>query len=107
VATYDALQAAPYILATKRPVMAFGGFIGSDNVISVTQLAQMVASGRLRFVLGGQQERQKADIAAWVKQNCQVADLVGVSTLTVPPSGGAGGAPGTDQIPTLYDCGIH
>jgi 4-amino-4-deoxy-L-arabinose transferase-like glycosyltransferase len=107
VATYEAQQAAPYILATKRPVMAFGGFIGSDNVIGITRLAQMVADGQLRFVLGGQQEGQKADIAAWVKQNCQVIDLDGFTTLTAPSSGGSAGPPGIEQGPTLYDCGIH
>jgi 4-amino-4-deoxy-L-arabinose transferase-like glycosyltransferase len=51
VAVNGANSAAPIILATGKPVVAMGGFIGSDPAPTVAQLQQMVASGELRFVL--------------------------------------------------------
>ena len=39
-ATLDSHGASPFILATGRPVLTFGGYIGLDNAISVAELAR-------------------------------------------------------------------
>lgn len=100
VATLDSHGAALYILATKRPRLTFGGFTEEDNVIAVTQLVEMVASGELRYVLGGEQLTQrKPDISNWVTQNCTIVKLDGVTATSSSQAGGP------QQNATLYDCG--
>ena len=42
---------APIIIATGRDVVTIGGFNGSDPTPSVSQLAQMVQDGELKYVL--------------------------------------------------------
>lgn len=51
VAVESSNQADPLILATNQPVMALGGFSGSDPILTTSQLAQLVASGKLRYAL--------------------------------------------------------
>jgi 4-amino-4-deoxy-L-arabinose transferase-like glycosyltransferase len=99
VATYNANQAAPFILATGRPVLTFGGFLGSDNIIDADGLAQMVADGELRFVLGGG-NMGKQEITSWVQANCKVVQ--NISGLDAAADQNAG--PGNQQS-VLYDCG--
>jgi 4-amino-4-deoxy-L-arabinose transferase-like glycosyltransferase len=41
--------AAELILATGKPVMALGGFSGSDQVLTVDSLSRMVSDGKVRF----------------------------------------------------------
>ncbi|WP_455432462.1 mannosyltransferase YkcB-related protein [Thermocatellispora tengchongensis] len=41
------------ILATGEPVIAMGGFTGSDPAMTADKLAAYVASGRLRYVIPG------------------------------------------------------
>lgn len=93
-------DASPFILATGQPVLTFGGFNGGDDVISAGQLAQMIDSGELRFVLG--QQQQKPEIAAWLAQNCTKVALPGIQSAPTPDS-----RPGPDQPgdTTLLDCG--
>jgi 4-amino-4-deoxy-L-arabinose transferase-like glycosyltransferase len=94
VATVNANQAAPYILATGRPVFTFGGFMGSDDIIDVEGLAQMIASDELRFILdNGSLTSSKPEIAVWVKLNCTVVDISFLNPRIAA------------QEMTLYDCG--
>jgi 4-amino-4-deoxy-L-arabinose transferase-like glycosyltransferase len=51
VATEGSQTASAIILATGEPAMDMGGFTGSDPVPTAAQLAEYVATGRLRFVL--------------------------------------------------------
>jgi 4-amino-4-deoxy-L-arabinose transferase-like glycosyltransferase len=105
VATVSARDASPYILATLRPVLTFGGFSGGDNVVDVDQLAQMVADGDLRFVLGDEGlARQKQEIAAWLRNNCTTVVIPGATQpgLTNNPTFRS---PGSGQVNVLYDCG--
>ena len=56
-------------LASGAPVMAMGGFSGSDPAPTLDQLQSLVASGQLRYVLlggGGPGGGSKSDICAWV-----------------------------------------
>ena len=103
VATLNATEAAPYILATQRPVLTFGGFKGSDNVIDVEQLAQMVDSGELRFVLGQGLARDKPELVAWLSAHCTVVTLPGNA---LPDPASTFGPPGPpDREEFLFDCG--
>ncbi len=51
VATPSAMQAAPIILDTNQPVMAMGGFAGSDPILTPASLAKLVQQGQVRFFL--------------------------------------------------------
>ena len=51
VATLNATSAAPIILAAGKPVMALGGFTGSDPILTVTELQKLTANGTVRFFL--------------------------------------------------------
>jgi 4-amino-4-deoxy-L-arabinose transferase-like glycosyltransferase len=50
-ATLNATSAAPFILATGKPVMALGGFSGSDRIVTPDQLARLVSNRTVRFFL--------------------------------------------------------
>jgi 4-amino-4-deoxy-L-arabinose transferase-like glycosyltransferase len=105
LATLNAREAAPYILDTLRPVLTFGGFSGSDNVVDVDQLAQMVADGELRFILGDEGlARQKPEIAAWLRNTCTTVNIPGATQPKL-----ASDQPfrpvGPGQANVLYDCG--
>ncbi|HLY66542.1 MAG TPA: hypothetical protein VKU60_13490, partial [Chloroflexota bacterium] len=51
VGVTNANAAAPIILATGQPVMALGGFIGRDPILSPDQLAAEVDAGTIRYFL--------------------------------------------------------
>jgi 4-amino-4-deoxy-L-arabinose transferase-like glycosyltransferase len=102
VATVSAMEAAPYVLTTDRPVLTFGGFNGRDDVIDVEELARMVADGELRYVLGQGLEQHKPEIAAWLENSCSVVDVPGVETVSVRRTPGPGAQGGV-----LYDCGSY
>ena len=113
LATLSAHQASSFILATLRPVLTFGGFSGGDNVIDVSGLAQMVADGKLRFVLGGQElERSKPEIANWLKQTCRQVTIPGMmvnnNNQQQPGAGVRPQAPGGQAgAEVLYDCAVY
>ncbi len=51
VATQSATQAAPIALDTGKTVIAWGGFLGTDPVLTTQKLASMVDSGEVHFFL--------------------------------------------------------
>lgn len=77
VAVASSNEAAPIQLATGIPVMAMGGFNGSDSALTVDQLQAYVASGTLRYVLvgggGGPGGSSSSSISQWVTSACAVA----------------------------------
>jgi 4-amino-4-deoxy-L-arabinose transferase-like glycosyltransferase len=66
LATPNALLAAPVIIQTGQPVMAFGGFFGTDPVLSVDAFAKRVEQGEVRFVVLGNTRRPR-DFERWVQ----------------------------------------
>ena len=132
VAVPSSMTADGIILATNKPVMALGGFSGSDPILTTNQLASLVKSGAVRFFLlnsfnGGRQlppqilDRipeqfrnrlrngaagfgggQQNALTAWVTQHCS----------TVPASlwqsastnSGSGDGFGRGGANQLYDC---
>jgi 4-amino-4-deoxy-L-arabinose transferase-like glycosyltransferase len=97
LATLRATEAAPYILATGRPVLAVGGFSGTDDVAGVEELTAMVKAGELRYFLGDEWG-QKQEIATWLKSSCSVVTLPGLTGPQVRPAD-------QQQGIVLYDCG--
>jgi len=100
VAVPNAHTGAPLVLATGRPVLYIGGFGGHDAVIDAAGLAEMVAEGRLRYVLFGDSP-EKQDIAHWLASSCTV-----VPQFSRPAPPFAPGRPGAapNSPPTLYQC---
>ena len=73
VAVTSANQAGSIELATGLPVMAMGGFSGTDPAPTLAQLQADIASGELRFVIvggGGGPGGGQSEITDWVIANC-------------------------------------
>jgi 4-amino-4-deoxy-L-arabinose transferase-like glycosyltransferase len=66
LAAPNALLAAPVIIQSGQPVMAFGGFFGADPVMSVEAFAKKVEQGEIRFVVLGNARRAR-DFEHWVQ----------------------------------------
>jgi 4-amino-4-deoxy-L-arabinose transferase-like glycosyltransferase len=66
LAAPNVLLAAPVIIQTGQPVMAFGGFFGTDPVSSVEGFARKVERGDVRFVVLGNNRRAR-DFDRWVQ----------------------------------------
>jgi len=92
-ATTGANSAAGYQLATGKPVMAIGGFNGTDPWPTLTRFEQYVAMGRVHYYLagggfgpGGSSSSDATAIANWVKAHytARTVDGVTVYDLTAP-----------------------
>ena len=69
MAVPSSMQGADYVLATGRPVLYMGGFMGQDQVLTTDKLARLVANGELRYIFwdgrgGGFGNR--SDISQWI-----------------------------------------
>ena len=90
-ATIDANSAAGYQLATNDPVMAIGGFNGTDPAPTLAQFERYVAQGRIHYFIGGGGgpaggTSTSAAIAQWVAQHFSATSVDGVTVydLTQP-----------------------
>ena len=90
-ATIDANSAAGYQLATDDPIMAIGGFNGTDPAPSLAQFEAYVAQGRIHYFLGGGSgagggSGTSSEIAQWVQQHFTATQVDGVTVydLTQP-----------------------
>jgi hypothetical protein len=96
VAVSSARGASSIILSTGEPVIAMGGFTGSDPAMTVAKLKEYVSSGKLKYVLvgGGMggPERGDDEVTAWVQKNGTAVDAAAY-----------GGTAGANQ--TLYRLG--
>jgi len=78
VAVASSNEADSIILATNQPVMALGGFSGSDPILTTTQLAALVKSGEVRFFLlngsggGGPGGSSQSALITWITQHSKV-----------------------------------
>jgi 4-amino-4-deoxy-L-arabinose transferase-like glycosyltransferase len=84
-ATIDANSAAGYQLATDDPIMAIGGFNGTDPAPTLAQFEQYVAEGRIHYFLGsggfggGGSSDNSSAIAQWVEQHFTATRVDGVT----------------------------
>jgi hypothetical protein len=76
LAVQGSQQAGQYVLAGAS-VLPMGGFSGSVPFPSADQLASLVASGQLRYVLtGGDMGRGDNAAASWVTGNCTAVTAI-------------------------------
>ncbi len=110
----SAIMGAPYVLATGRPVLYAGGFLGTDKVIDAESLSEMVDQERVRYVLwnggggmGPMLGSESNGISDYLATACQVVtdvdlgraaeDVIAGGAIPSP----AQGLPGIN----LYQCG--
>jgi len=123
MAVPSSMQGADYVLATGRPVLYMGGFMGQDQVVTPDELAKMVLEGKLRFIYldaSGRDSGGNSNVSSWVASACQVVQGFGTATsnsgapdgTTAGPQSstnglnrGPSGSPGGTQELSLYDCG--
>ncbi|MFJ9657748.1 glycosyltransferase family 39 protein [Streptomyces griseoflavus] len=74
-AAVGAQNAASYQLATGAPVMAIGGFNGTDPSPTLDRFKEYVADGRIHYFVagggmgGGRDSGTSAEITSWVEEN--------------------------------------
>ncbi len=89
-AAVGANNAAGYQLASEEPVMAIGGFNGSDPSPTLEQFEQYVADGQIHYFIGSGGtgggmgggmggSRSSSDIASWVADNFTATTVDGVT----------------------------
>ncbi len=93
VAANSAQEAGSIEIATGLPVMAMGGFTGSDPAPTLAQLKNYIASGELRFVLAGgglggggfgapgASTTDSTDRTSWVTSTCKLVNYGGSASL--------------------------
>jgi 4-amino-4-deoxy-L-arabinose transferase-like glycosyltransferase len=92
LAVSSAGEGEGYVLASGRGVLYMGGFNGQDQVVTSSDLANLVSAGELRFIqIGGRGGPGGGDtsLSSWVTSKCTLASAPGGS--------------GTIQS-SLYDC---
>jgi len=100
----NALQAAPLIVRSGLPVMAMGGYLGTDPILTPADLAGLVERRELRFVMLGGYSLRPTDLphqqalAAWVRAHGKPVDA---ALWRGPVSGSL--PPGYYSRPELYD----
>jgi len=120
MAVPSSMQGADYVLATGRPVLYLGGFMGQDHVVTGEELSRMVADGELRYIYWNRTTRGgglgvQSDLSAWVAANC--TPVQGFDTATRnsgAPDGTSGASLPNSVVPfmgggemqvSLYACG--
>ncbi len=84
VAANSSQEAGSIEIATGLPVMAMGGFTGSDPTPTVEEFRAYLASGELRFVLAGGRGGfgggfGGSNVTSWVTANCKIVPETGVA----------------------------
>ena len=101
VAVASSNEADAIILATNQPVMALGGFSGSDPILTTAQLAALVKSGAVKFFLingsggGSPGGSGQSALITWIQQHSTV---VSSSQWQSSSSSGSGGFGGSEQL---------
>jgi 4-amino-4-deoxy-L-arabinose transferase-like glycosyltransferase len=123
MAVPSSMQGADYVLATGRPVLYLGGFMGQDQVVTPDELAQLIGQGALRYIYwdarGGGSMGGRSDISTWVTSTCKPVE--GFETATRNSGAPDGTQPGQldsnnrqgvdnfhsggEMQVSLYDCG--
>jgi 4-amino-4-deoxy-L-arabinose transferase-like glycosyltransferase len=85
-AAVTANGAAPLQIASGEPIMAIGGFNGTDPAPSLAEFKQLVAQGKIHYFIGtggggfGARGGTSSDISTWVSENFQ-SQTVGNTTV--------------------------
>jgi 4-amino-4-deoxy-L-arabinose transferase-like glycosyltransferase len=87
-ATIGAENASGYQLATDKPVMAIGGFNGTDNAPTLAQFKAYVAAGKIHYFIGSGGgfggpsaggSSSSSSITAWVEANYSSTTIGGTT----------------------------
>ncbi|MGO4901306.1 glycosyltransferase family 39 protein [Bacillus sp. GM2] len=104
-ATLTTVTAAPYIINADENVMALGGFNGTDPILSVSELKNLVKEGKVKYFLISDNSGN-SELVSWIKENGTEisSDQYSSTTNSTDSSGqqGARGGPGGGQQQTLY-----
>jgi 4-amino-4-deoxy-L-arabinose transferase-like glycosyltransferase len=101
LATVRAGEAAPFILSTGEPVMAMGGFSGSDPILTVDELTAMIQDGEVRFfLLTG--DNAQGGLLQFIRLQCS---QVPSDQLGLPTGPGQPGGQAVPKVPQVFDCG--
>jgi 4-amino-4-deoxy-L-arabinose transferase-like glycosyltransferase len=97
VATASSMSASSIIIATGRPVMALGGFSGSDQILTTQQLARLVANGTVHYFLiqsggGPGGSGGNSALTQWVTTHGTVVPSSQYETSSTSTTGGFGQA---------------
>ena len=108
-ATSNSGTAEAYIIQSGKAVMAMGGFAGSDPILTVDKLKQMVAAKEVKYFLisgGGFGGGGSSDVQTWIKENGTVipqSEWGGTSS----DAGNGAGQMGMDGAGTLYEVSLQ
>jgi 4-amino-4-deoxy-L-arabinose transferase-like glycosyltransferase len=70
LAVSSSQSADSIIIQNGEPIMALGGFSGSDNILTLDRFKEMVKNGEVRYVLtGGMGRSGSSEIMNWVTEN--------------------------------------
>jgi 4-amino-4-deoxy-L-arabinose transferase-like glycosyltransferase len=134
VAVPSSMDSTSLILETGAPVMALGGFSGSDQILSVDNLTNLISDGKVRYFLtrassgGGGMSSGNNELFTWVSGHCTAVPSsewnsdntatagqnrpfsVGNSNTSSPTGpdstwGSGNTSPGQANQNSLYDCG--
>jgi hypothetical protein len=88
------MNASSIIIATGKPVMALGGFSGSDQILTVQQLARLVANGTMHYFLiqaggGPGGSGGNSALVQWVTTHGTVVPSSRYETSSTSATGGA------------------
>ncbi|WP_407551175.1 glycosyltransferase family 39 protein [Streptomyces sp. Pv4-95] len=78
-------NAASYQLATEKPVMAIGGFNGSDPSPTLGQFKEYVAEGKIHYFIAGQQggpgggQGSSSKITSWIEKTFKKVTVGGAT----------------------------
>ncbi|MDS0525974.1 glycosyltransferase family 39 protein [Clostridium sp. SHJSY1] len=130
-------EVSSIILNTNESVMALGGYMGTDKIITLDEFKQKVKDGEVRFVitdgmsnikagnketssntdmskkavmsLGGMEKSSNTEIVNWVKENGQLVNQNKWSNSTEKGKEGSQGAimAGSKELYDLKDCIIN
>jgi hypothetical protein len=103
-------NASGYQLASEKPVMAIGGFNGSDPSPTLAQFQAYVAAGKIHYFIGGSGlggnsrggSNVGAQITTWVEANYTASTIGGTTVydLTAPATSGSATATTTTTTTT-------
>jgi 4-amino-4-deoxy-L-arabinose transferase-like glycosyltransferase len=112
VATVSSIDADAFILTTNKPVIALGGFAGTDSILTPASVQKLVTRNIVRFfylnstvarngVAAHDATAAKSfPIANWVEQNCRIVPTA--DWASSPQSVAA--HDGTAGVMQLFDC---
>jgi 4-amino-4-deoxy-L-arabinose transferase-like glycosyltransferase len=89
-AVEGSMNAESLELTSGQPVMAMGGFLGSDPTPTLSQFQSLVAQGKVRYLLvqsggggGGASGGTVAQVVSWAEAHGRAVTIAGVSGFTV------------------------